>query len=158
VGAVDPKLAMIAFDGPVWRLLPRAMLGTPAAPAAAPEGRFHHDGQVAVYASLSAEGAAVAMRRYMSDGVERVMVPLWLTADRVADVRHDRDACIVWQDVRATGAPAPTWSISDAARRAGAQAMLYASRTRPELAHVVIFEPGLLRARDARSSAAPAAD
>jgi hypothetical protein len=100
---------------------------------------------VAAYASLSAEGAHVAIQRYLSDGVARRLVPMWLSAGVVADVRGDRAASVVWQDVRAAGAVTPTWAFSDAARRAGAQAMLYSSRSRPELGHVVVFEPGCLR-------------
>ena len=132
------------FNGPVWRLLPEALAATPAIPAQAPEGRFHHSGQIAAYASLSAEGAAVAVRRYLGEGAARMMVPMWLEAERVADERGNRNASIVWQDIRDTGAPSPTWLYSDGARMVGAQAMLYSSRSRPELSHVVVFEPACL--------------
>jgi hypothetical protein len=132
------------FDGPVWRLLPATMAGVPAAPAGAPEGRSHHDGQIAAYASLSAEGAIVAIQRYLSDGTERIFVPMWLKAECVADVRGEAEASVVWQDVRVDGKPSPTWVISDAARRAGAHAMIYSSRSRPDLSHVVVFRPELL--------------
>ncbi|GGX42659.1 hypothetical protein GCM10007385_08000 [Tateyamaria omphalii] len=134
-----------SFDGPVWRLLPEALVTTPATPAQAPEGRFHHSGQVAAYASLSAEGAHVAIRRYVEDGVVRMLVPMWMNAARVADERNNRDASIVWQDIRAKGAPSPTWVYSDKARNVGAQAMLYSSRSRPELSHVVVFQPEVLK-------------
>ena len=67
------------FDGPVWRLLPEGLSATPMIAAQAPEGRFHHSGQVAAYASLSAEGAFVAMRRYFDDGINRVLIPMWLS-------------------------------------------------------------------------------
>ncbi|MBB3992610.1 hypothetical protein GGR95_000229 [Sulfitobacter undariae] len=40
-----------------------ALLNTPCATAKAPEGRFHHSGQAAAYASLSAQGAAIATHR-----------------------------------------------------------------------------------------------
>jgi RES domain-containing protein len=120
-------------------------LEMPASPAAAPEGRYHYAGQTAAYASLSAEGAAVAIRRYLADGIERTLVPMWLVADYVADIRGEKAASVVWQDIRAAGAPSPTWLFSDAARKAGAQAMLYSSRSRPDLSHVVVFEPDLLR-------------
>lgn len=136
--------ALRPFSGPVWRLLPCDLVSTPTAPARAPEGRFHHSGQVAAYASLSAEGAGVAIRRYLGDGGARQLVPMWLRAERVADLRGVRSASVVWQDMRATGAPSPTWPHSDRARAAGAQAMLYASRTRPELSHVVVFDPDCL--------------
>lgn len=132
------------FDGPVWRLLPKAFASTPTIPAQAPEGRFHHSGQIATYASLTAEGAAVAIRRYLGDGVPRGLIPMWLYAERVADIRGNGDASVVWQDIRAAGIPSPTWAFSDAARKAGAQAMLYASRSRPDISHVVVFDTDCL--------------
>lgn len=137
-------LPMLTFDGPVWRLLPRAGLADPAAPARAPEGRFHHAGQVAAYASLTAEGAGVAIRRYLGDGIARVRIPMRLTARRVADARGLAAASIIWQEIAAAQGVSPTWAISDAARQAGAQAMLYSSRSRPDLSHVVVFRPACL--------------
>ncbi len=133
------------FSGPVWRILPAAQADCPQAAAKAPEGRFHHSGQLAAYASLSAEGASVAVRRYLSDGAQRVLVPMWLEAAAVADIRGNAAASIVWQDLHAAGAPSPTWEFSDAARLAGAQAMLYSSRSRPDLSHVVVFATECLR-------------
>ncbi|WP_404712169.1 RES family NAD+ phosphorylase [Sphingomonas sp. MMS24-J13] len=138
------KMPILPYDGPVWRLLPRGLVDVPATGAQAPEGRFHHSGQIAAYASLTAEGASVAIQRYLSDGVERVLVSIWLAAARVADARGIPSASIVWQDLREAGQVPPTWAISDSARHSGAQAMLYSSRSRPELAHVVIFELGCL--------------
>ena len=132
------------FDGPVWRLLPESLADTPMIAAQAPEGRFHHSGQVAAYASLSAEGAVVAMRRYLDDGINRVLVPMWLKSDHVVDQRGNSDASVVWQDDRAAGKVSPTWAFSDAARDVDAQAMLYSSRSRPDLSHVVVFEPECL--------------
>ncbi len=137
-------IALISFDGPVWRLIPEALVATPCEPAKAPEGRFHHSGQIAAYASLTAEGAHVAIKRYIEDGVKRELVSVWLKADRVADQRGNKLASIVWQDMRATGALSPTWAWSDAARELGAQAMLYSSRSRPDLDHVVVFDPRCL--------------
>ena len=87
----------------------------------------------------------MAIRRYLSDGIERVMVPMWLRAAKVADLRQTRDLAIVWQDIHAQTGSSPTWPTSDAARAAGAQAMLYPCRTRAELRHVVIFDPDRLR-------------
>jgi hypothetical protein len=133
-----------SFDGPIWRLLPKNLAASPCTPAGAPQGRFHHSGQPAAYASLSAEGARVAIQRYLSDGIRRVLIPMRLQAAWVADVRGDNAASIVWQDIHAAGQPSPTWQLSDAARQAGAQAMLYSSRSRPELSHVVVFDTGCL--------------
>lgn len=135
---------LICFNGPVWRLVVQDMAGSPARPARSPEGRFHHSGQVAIYASLSEEGTYVAVCRYLEDNAPRVLVPMWLNADKVADERGNADASIVWQDIHAAGERSPTWRYSDAARAAGAQAMLYSSRSRPELSHVVVFVPDIL--------------
>ena len=136
--------ASMQFNGPVWRLLPISLAKTPSIPAQAPVGRFHHSGQVAAYASLSVEGVEVAMRRYLDDGVKRVLVPMWLASDQVADERGNPKASIVWQDIRAAGSASPTWFFSDAARDTGADAMLYSSRSRPELSHVVVFDTACL--------------
>jgi RES domain len=135
---------VIAFDGPVWRILTEQLVGLPTALATAPEGRFHHSGQIAAYASLTAEGAEVAIKRYLTDNHKRMLVPMWLKAQAVADVRGDAAASVVWQDQRRSGAIASTWAISDAARKAGALALLYSSRSRPELSHVVVFDPACL--------------
>ncbi|MDE2434974.1 MAG: RES family NAD+ phosphorylase [Sphingomonadales bacterium] len=135
---------MIAYDGPVWRLLTEQLVGSPTTPAAAPEGRFHHSGQIAAYASLTAEGAEVAIKRYLTDNRKRLLVPMWLKAEAVADVRGNVAASVVWQDQRQSGAIPSTWAISDAARREGAEALLYSSRSRPELSHVVVFDPACL--------------
>jgi RES domain len=138
------EVPLIAFDGPVWRLLPEKLVATPTAPASAPKGRFHHSHQLAAYASLTAEGTAVAIARYLGDNVPRMLIPMWLKAQAVADARGDATASVVWQDQFASGAKPSTWEISDAARRAGAQALLYTSRSRPDLAHVVVFDPTCL--------------
>ena len=129
---------VVNFDGPVWRLLPKRLSHNLTAPAQAPEGRFHYAGQIAAYASLSAEGTAVAINRYLDDR-PRILAPMYLTANQVHDCRGIAEASVVWQDIRATGQPSPTWAFSDAARQTGAQAMLYSSRTRQEMSHVVIF-------------------
>jgi len=132
------------FRGLVWRILPADLRDEVLAPAAAPEGRFHHDGQRALYASLTAEGAGVAIARYVAaDQTPRIIVPLRLGLTRVRDLRVGPDparASVVWQEARAQGEPAPTWAYSDAARADGAEAMLYLSRSRPDLTHIVLFD------------------
>jgi len=137
-------MPFLSFQGPVWRILPSNLLDTPTIPSLAPEGRFHHSGQIAAYASLSAEGAAIAINRYLDDGIHRSLVPMWLNALRVTDERGNRNSTIVWQDIRSEGLASPTWDYSDSARTAGAQAMLYSSRSRPDLSHVVVFQPDCL--------------
>ena len=133
-----------AFAGIVWRILAAARADDPTGPARAPEGRFHHDGQVAVYTSLTAEGAGIAIQRYLGPkDAPRVILPLHVTAHFLMDLRLLPDpaaASVVWQDQRDQGLPAPTWAFSDAARAAGAQGLLYASRSRPDLTHLVLFD------------------
>ncbi|GGH34322.1 RES domain-containing protein [Cribrihabitans marinus] len=142
---------MIAFAGTVWRM---TFAGRDATtPVTSPEGRFHHSGQWAVYASLSPEGTAVAIRRYLRpDDLPRLICPLVVKADRVADLRGRDDMSVIWQDNRATGAASPTWAQSDAARAAGAQALLYSSRSRPDLSHLVAFVPEILTADTQRTA------
>ncbi len=140
---------MIAeFSGPVWRILFRTQVETPLAPARAPEGRFHHSGQFAVYASLSAEGAGIAIRRYVSQGdPKRAIQRFWISGARMMDFRGRPDVSIIWQEFRETGAPSPTWQHSDLARDHGADGLLYSSRSRPDLSHLVLFHapPDLIR-------------
>ena len=113
-------------------------------PVGSPFGRFHHNEQVALYTSCTEEGARVAIKRYLvSDDPERMIVPLHIDATRVYDIRQtdcSNRASMVWQDCVEKGEPAPTWQFSDAARKAGAQGMLYASRSRPDLTHLVLFD------------------
>jgi BRCT domain type II-containing protein len=63
-----------------------------------------------------------------------------LTCERALDKRNDPDASIVWQEIYENGQTPPTWEISDEARSIGAQAMLYSSRSRSDLSHVVVFD------------------
>ncbi|WP_420584695.1 RES family NAD+ phosphorylase [Ruegeria sp.] len=128
------------FSGPVWRILSLSHADAPLVPAQAPEGRFHHSGQTALYASLSAEGAGVAIRRYVSAGdPPRIIQQARVTGARLIDLRGQRHTTIIWQDVRETGATSPTWQYSDHARMSGADGMLYSSRSRPDLSHIVLF-------------------
>lgn len=137
-------MILAPFRGRVWRILDARRADRPYAPAAAPEGRFHHGGQQALYASLSADGAGIAIARYVSPAdPPRVIVPLDVCLARVRDLRLEAAparASVVWQDIRESGAPSPTWAWSDATRAAGAQAMIYLSRSRPDLAHIVLFD------------------
>ncbi len=136
IGAEPPTLP---FAATVWRA--QLAGADPLATVRAPEGRFHHSGQLAIYASLTAEGSAVAIRRYLRDAdPPRVVVPLRVAAQRILDMTGRPALSVVWQDIRALGARSPTWAFSDAARAAGAQGMLYSSRSRPDLTHLVLFD------------------
>ncbi len=131
---------MLEFSGPVWRILFLSQADAPLAPARAPVGRFHHSGQAALYASLSAEGAAVAIRRYVSaSDPPRILQQVQIANAKLVDIRGQRDATIIWQDVHGANGTSPTWRFSDRAREQGADGLLYSSRSRPELSHVVLF-------------------
>lgn len=118
----------------------------PLAAVQSPEGRFHHNGQTAIYGSLTPEGCAVAIRRYLrADDPSRIVVPLQIKAHAVLNMTGNPALSVVWQDIRAAGQDAPTWLFSDAARAAGAQGLLYSSRSRPDLTHLVLFDPGVIR-------------
>lgn len=135
--------ATLPFRGTLFR----AMIAgaDPLAPAQAPEGRFHHAGQWALYGSLTPKGCAVAIRRYLRAGdPPRVVVPLHVEG-HVADLRGRPEVSMVWQDIRAHGDVAPTWAFSDAARKAGADGTLYSSRSRPDLTHLVLFAGSAIR-------------
>lgn len=127
-------------------------------PVRSPIGRFHHSEQVALYTSCTEKGASVAIKRYVkSDDPKRIIVPLQVNADRIYDIRKtdlSNHASIVWQDRVEKGESAPTWQYSDHARKAGAQGMLYSSRSRPDLTHLVLFDvsAGILKqAGDAKA-------
>jgi RES domain-containing protein len=114
------------------------------------EGRFHHDGQLALYASPSRQTAAIAIRAYLKEGdPARVIVPLALRDASMVDLR-DPDTCadlsidpawpsVLWSEERTAGQAATSWRASDAVRASGADGMIYASRTAPERWHVVLF-------------------
>ncbi|WP_170573400.1 RES family NAD+ phosphorylase [Ruegeria atlantica] len=132
---------MLNFSGPVWRILFQSQIAAPLAAAQAPEGRFHHSGQVALYCSLSAEGAGVAIRRYVcASDPPRVLQRAQLSNARLVDLRGQPDASIVWQNIREQQGTSPTWNYSDSARDIGADGLMYSSRTRPELSHIVLFD------------------
>jgi hypothetical protein len=136
-----------AFAGIIWRA---AFDGqSPLIAASAPEGRFLHSGQAALYASLTPEGCRVAIWRYVApDDPPRLIHPLHLMVERVIDISGRPDLSIIWQDLRESG-PSPTWAISDRLRTEGWQAMLYSSRSRPDLTHIVVFDVAIERIRPA---------
>ena len=118
--------------------------------ASAPEGRFHYDGQSALYLSATADGTVVATRRYMTaDDPERQIFPLRVVSNRIVDLRDPvatrhfdidvTDRPVEWQAWRQKGLRAPTWVISDRVRSLGLHGMLYMSRSDPTLTHLTLF-------------------
>ncbi|MEO8243039.1 MAG: RES family NAD+ phosphorylase [bacterium] len=126
------------------RDLPRLLHG-----AHSPEGRFHHDGEAAFYMSPSPQTAAIAVASYVRpDDPLRVTVTL-LVAARVVDLREPEtlaalglqghEASVLWRPERAAGIRATSWLASDAGRLAGADGMVYTSRSAPDRWHLVLF-------------------
>ncbi|MCB2134843.1 MAG: RES family NAD+ phosphorylase [Rhodobacteraceae bacterium] len=115
-----------------------------------PEGRYHHDGEPAIYLSPTPEWAAMAIDTYLRPGdAPRVIVPLRVADARICDLR-DATTCaeldidpewpsVPWQPERAAGKPATSWRASDAVRRQGADGMIYRARSYPDRWHLVLF-------------------
>jgi len=120
--------------------------------ALSPEGRFHHHNQRTIYMSPSPQAAAVAVNIYLKpDDPPRLVVPLRISAARILDFRTPetekslglewRETAVPWAKQRAAGLPATSWRASDAARAAGADGMIYPSRTLPSRWwHLVLFD------------------
>ncbi len=141
---------MLVLEGTFYRVIFADDLRYLLSGTNAPEGRFHHGGQSALYLSASPEGARVAMATYQRpDDPPRVTVPVAVSAARVLDLRlpgtlaamglSGYEPAAKWQEERATGLRATSWRASDAVRAAGADGMIYASRKAPELWHLVLF-------------------
>jgi len=137
-------IELTPFTGKVWRIMFVDQKQRACEPVFSPVGRFHHSEQVALYTSCTEEGASVAIKRYLKpDDPVRIIVPLLINAEYIYDIRNtdfSSRASVVWQDCVAKGERAPTWDYSDTARDVGAQGMLYASRSRPDLTHLVLFD------------------
>lgn len=137
-------------SGLFWRILPVSRLDHVLDGAAMPEGRFHHDGQPAIYLSPTPQAAAHAIAPYLRPGdPPRCAVPLRLTGAHLADLRDAAicralglcgdETAVPWRPERALGLPATTWRASDAARAAGYDGIRYAARSAPARWHIVLF-------------------
>ncbi len=138
------------FSGRLWRILFADRQTEALGAARHPEGRFHHDGQRALYASPTTEAAAVAIDSYYRpDDPPRVIVPLWLEGARLLNFRASAtstdlglsgdEPTVNWRVDRAAGQPARSWLASDAARAAGADGIIYYSRKAAPLWHVALL-------------------
>ncbi len=115
-----------------------------------PEGRFHHDGEPALYLSPTAEATRIATAAYLREGdTERVIVPVQLDDAALVDLREEKTRAALglqghepsahWRRERAAGRPAISWIASDAARATNADGMIYTSRSDPSRWHLVLF-------------------
>lgn len=141
---------MTKADLPLWRVMPADAADHALDPAGSPEGRFHHDGQAALYASLTEDGPAASLTRYLlPDDPPRVILRLALSGARLfdagsaaalADLGFVADAAVHrWDIDRERGVRPVTWALSDAVRARGYDGMIYPARLRPELANLVLF-------------------
>ena len=140
----------IPLDGIFYRMKALSEADDVLGPARASEGRFHRDGQRALYLSATPEGCRIATARYTSaDTPPRGSFPLRGSGATVVDLR-DRAATdalgidtthrtLEWQSLRARGLPSPTWDLADRIRALGLDGMLYASRSQPNLTHLTLF-------------------
>tara|TARA_B110000908_G_scaffold121530_1_gene142478 strand:- start:161 stop:565 length:405 start_codon:yes stop_codon:yes gene_type:complete len=101
--------------------------------ARAPEGRFHRSGQKALYVSLTAHGAGVALGYYLRVVAPRTMVTMQLRSKRIVDATDPQiasqlgfdiaDTAWPWQDDRRENICPRTWTVIDRAREIGADVM-----------------------------------
>ena len=134
------KAPLHRISGQFWRAIAAERVGQvlePPEPDSA--GRYHRPGQAALYITLEADWATIAIGRYLlADGIARVVVPLELDCADVFDQR-DPAACaalgidptqsqVRWTDELAAGREPPSWQASDAARASGSQGIIDVSR------------------------------
>jgi RES domain-containing protein len=141
---------MTPVAGRFWRTVFATDLDRVLDGARSPEGRYHHDAQPALYLSPSPAYSRIAIDAYLrADDPPRLIVPFDVSnanlADlRAADVQHalglnGTESGTLWQPERAAGKPATSWIASDAARRAGADGIIYAARSDAMRWHIVLF-------------------
>ena len=130
----------------LWRILFAERAASALDPVGNPEGRFHHDGQKALYAALTPEGAGASLTRYLGeDDPPRVIVGLELSGGRLLDLDDDTLGFPPtvpshrWDLDRKDGRRPPTWDLADAVRASGHDGFLYRSRLRPDLKNLALF-------------------
>ena len=133
-----------------WRVLFADRADVALAPVANPEGRFHHDGQPALYLSTTMAGVGASLARYVGENdPPRIIVGLDLAGGRMADLTDAAAAEALgidpqitrhrWDIDRAAGRPPPTWGLADRLRSGGFDGLLYSSRQRSDLSHIALF-------------------
>lgn len=140
---------------PVEGIFYRAVLSVNAHAVLAPPGpqsagRYHRQGQPALYMSPFPEWSIIAVSGYMrEDGLARVLIPLRLTGAWLVDQR-DKAKCdqlgIVpdaandsWRTALQQGRTPGSWQNADKARATGADGIIDCSRFIPGGWHVCLF-------------------
>ena len=114
-------------------------------------GRWHYDGQPAIYCSDVPDGCRVSINSFATaEDPKWIIYPVDVQADRIVDLREPEARKVFntdlpsihafWNDYLARGETSPTWILSDRLRDAGAQGILAPSRSRPELTHLTLFD------------------
>ncbi len=138
------------LEGRFWRSSFLGQEESLLSPPRAPQGRWHHSGQKALYLSGSPEGCRVALKVYLSpEDPPRGIYPIDVQVPRLLDLRDPdtrhamgitlADMHVFWADLHVGGKPVPTWEISDRLRDAGASGLLTPSRSRPDLTHLTLL-------------------
>ncbi len=138
--------------GLFYRIVPEARWreGEALESAMMPEGRFHHDGERALYVSSRPDWAGEAIKAYVRpQDPPRVICELEIEGARVLDLREASDcaawgvdpalAAIPWLPELAEDRKVSSWQVSDLARAGGADGLIYQARSAPERWHLVLF-------------------
>lgn len=125
----------------------RAVLAAPGLQSA---GRYHRQGQSALYVSPRPEWSVIAVSGYMrEDGLPRVLIPLRVMGARVVDQR-DKARCLQmgiipelsnrpWRPALQQGQTPDAWENADRARALGADGIIDCSRMIPGGWHLCLF-------------------
>ncbi|WP_461405302.1 RES family NAD+ phosphorylase [Falsiruegeria mediterranea] len=146
----DTARHIARIEGRFWRA---GFLGQEhdlLSPARAPQGRWHHSGQKALYLSQTPEGCQVALRVYVQpQDPPRAIFPFAVENATVADLRSHQarelwsvsldDIHAFWAELHAKGEVSPTWHLGDRLRAQGLDGLLTPSRSRPDLTHLSLF-------------------
>ncbi|MDJ0090495.1 RES family NAD+ phosphorylase [Pantoea allii] len=121
-----------------------------AAPGPQSAGRYHRQGQPALYMSPIPEWSIMAVSGYMrEDGLARVLIPLCVSGARVIDQR-DKAGCLQmgiipeasnspWRAALKQGLMPLSWENADKARASGAHGIIDCSRIIPGGWHLCLF-------------------
>ncbi|MXV44697.1 RES domain-containing protein [Saccharibacter sp. 17.LH.SD] len=116
-----------------------------------PVGRYHHDGQAAIYMSSRPDWAFRAIESYIRpNDPPRFLWSLELQNACVIDMRDKMiceklglkksDSDMPWKPQIQQGIVPYTWKVSDKARDYGADGLIYTARSNPARWHIVIFK------------------
>ena len=147
---VTSRTHIAPLQGLFWRSVFIGQEAGLLAPARAPQGRWHHSNQRALYLSATPEGCRVALKAYLTpDDPPRGIYPIDVVCERVIDLRRQEvrdhlgvtlgDIHSFWATLHAKGQRPPTWHLSDRLRGMGLDGLLTPSRSRPDLTHLTVF-------------------